>query len=455
MLSDPFRRAGQTVLGRIVRNPARLVVVAFVVFVGIGTLLLRLPIALDSGPHPGMSHALFTATSAGTVTGLSTVDVERWSLFGELVLLGLIQIGGFGIMTIGSVLGLVASQRIGLRQRIRARAEIGAIDVGELKTLIKAMAKVTLAVEAAVFVVLFLRWWLTDVEGPRRAAYSALFHAVSAFNNAGISLQSDSFVPFAGDAVTLLTISAAFIVGGFGFPVLIELYRRTPMRRWSLHARITILATVALLVVAPLLIGIFEWRNPATLGRLGTGDSVLGAWFQGATPRTAGFNTFDFGDAHEPTKLLTTALMFIGAGPASTSGGIKITTFAMLGYVLWTEIRGDTEVMLFRRRIPGTVIRQGVAVVLLAIGTVMVTAIGLLFLDHDIRVGDALFEAASAFGTVGLSTGITAGLPTLGHLLLVLVMLAGRVGPVTMATALALRHSPRLYNYPEERPIIG
>jgi Trk-type K+ transport system membrane component len=277
---------------------------------------------------------------------------------------------------------------------------------------------------------------------------------VSAFNNAGISLAPDSFTGFAGDPVIVITVTLAFIIGGLGFPVLLELRRRTPYRRWSLHARLTILATAVFLVAGPLAVAAFEWTNPDTLGALSTGDTLLGAWFQGTTPRTAGFNTFEIGDANPSTHLVMTVLMFIGAGPASTSGGIKITTFAMLGYVLWTEVRGDQEVMLFRRRIPAPVIRQALGVVLLSIAAVMVPTIGLLAVA-DVEIGAALFEATSAFGTVGLTTGITPTLPTSGHLMLVIVMLAGRVGPLTMATALAMRQRPRRYHYPEERPIIG
>jgi trk system potassium uptake protein len=448
---------------RAFRNPAQLVVGAFVALILLGAGLLWLPISADGPGHIGLEDALFTSTSAATVTGLASVDISGFSLFGELVILGLIQVGGFGIMTIGSILAIVAFHRVGLRQRMLAQAEIGAVDMGDLRRLIAAIAKITLAVEATLAVVLFARFWQGGYEeGPVEAAYSAVFHGISAFNNAGISLYSDSMARFVGDPVIVLAVTFGFIIGGLGFPILVELGRRERQRRrgetrlahWSLHTKITLLATAGLLVFGPLVIMTFEWTNPATLGPLDTFDKVLAGWFQGVTPRTAGFNTVDIGGMNEPTLLVITTLMFIGAGPASTSGGIKVTTFAVLGYVLWSEVRGKADVNVFRRRLPLNLIRQALTVALLAIGLVVGASLILMSVE-GFPLTPALFEVTSAFGTVGLSTGITGDIGAAGHLLLVVVMLAGRVGPVTFVTALALRERDPAYRYPEERPIIG
>ena len=436
------------------RNPARLVVVAFALLIAVGTLLLSLPWASDSGRSVGLDHSLFWATSAATVTGLGTVDIDSFSLFGELVLLGLIQLGGFGIMTIGSVLALLASRRIGLRQRMLAQAEIGAVDIGELRTLIGHIARITVAVEVTIALLLFVHLATVDGISLGRAAYSGIFHGVSAFNNAGISLYSDSLTRFAGDPLVVFPVTFAFIIGGLGFPVLVEFGRRVHPRRWSLHTRIVLVATAALLMVGPAVVLTFEWANPDTLGPLGIWDKLQAAWFQGVTPRTAGFNTVDFGKMNEATLNVVTALMFIGAGPASTSGGIKVTTFAILGFVLWSEVRGNADVNVFRRRLPANVIRQALAVALLAIGLVVGTSLLLMSIE-DLPLTPSLFEAASAFGTVGLSTGVTGAIGATGHVILILVMLAGRVGPITFVTALALRERDRAYRYPEERPIIG
>ena len=379
-------------------NPARLTVLAFAALIATGTLLLRLPFAVDDG-HPGLSHALFTATSAVTVTGLASFEVDSLTLFGELVVLALIQIGGFGIMTIGSVLALVASRKVGLRQRIRARTEFGDVDIGDMSRLISAVAQITIVVEFSIAFALFLRFWLADHHDMGRAAYSGVFHAISAFNNAGFGLRTSNLVPYVNDPVVLVLVTVAIILGGLGFPVILELVRRE-RRRFSLHARVTLMMTALLLIVSPLIIGAFEWTNPDTLGPLSLGDKLANTWLMGVSPRTAGFNAVDIGAANPSTLLVMTALMFIGGGSASTAGGIKVTTFAVLGYVLWSEVRGDADVNLFHRRLPAAVLRQAIAVVLLAVGAI--TGISLVLLAaSNVSIGEALFEATSAFGTVG------------------------------------------------------
>ncbi len=445
------------VIGRLAgatKNPAQLVVGGFITLILIGTLLLRLPFAVDPGAIDlGWRDALFTSTSATTVTGLGTVDISTFSLFGELVILVLIQIGGFGIMTIGSVLALVALRRVGLRQRMLARAELGTVHIGEIRHLILRIAQITLVVEAAVAVALFVPFALEDGTGVVPAAYQGGFTAVSAFNNAGISLSPDSLVPFVGNPLVVLPVTVAFIVGGLGFPVILDVLR-PPRRRWSLHTRITLLVTALLLAIGPLAVIAFEWTNPGTLGPLDFWDKVLAAWFQGVTPRTAGFNTVDIGAMEEPTLLITIGLMFVGAGSASTSGGIKVTTIAVLSLAMWSQVRGDSDVTVFSRRLPVPVIRQAMTVLLLSIGLVSVSGIALTAMS-SIEFTNTLFEATSAFGTVGLSTGITDALPSAGQLLLVALMLVGRVGPATMVTALALRQRSRAYRFAEEQPIIG
>jgi trk system potassium uptake protein len=444
-----------------VRNPAQLVVGAFTTVILLGALLLSLPISADGPGGIPVVDALFMSTSAVTVTGLASLDVAQFSLFGEVVIVALIQVGGFGIMTIGSVLAIVAFHRMGLRQRMLAQAEIGAVDIGDLRRLVVAIAKITLVVEGVLALVLFVRFWQQGYEaGPVEAAYSGVFHSVSAFNNAGFSLYSDSLERFVTDPAVVMAISTGFVIGGLGFPILLEIVRRIAQRReirsthWSLHAKITLFATAGLVVFGTLVVTTFEWTNPATLGPLDTVDKMIAGWFQGVTPRTAGFNTVDIGGMNEPTRLVITTLMFIGAGPASTAGGIKITTFAVLGFVLWAEVRGNSDMNVFGRRLPTNLIRQALTVALLAVGLVVGATLVLMSIE-DLTLGAGLFEVTSAFGTVGLSTGVTGDLGVGGQMLLVLVMLAGRVGPVTFVTALALRERVPAYRYPEERPIIG
>jgi len=279
---------------------------------------------------------------------------------------------------------------------------------------------------------------------------------VSAFNNAGFALYVDNLVSFATDPWIIAPITVAVIVGGLGFPVLFEVGRRLRrrQRRWSLHARLTLLTYAVLLAVGVVAITAIEWANPGTLGPMGLGDKLLVGAFHGITPRTAGFNTLDVAQLRPASLLVNDVLMFIGGGSAGTAGGIKVTTFVLLAFVILTEIRGETSVHVLDRRVSAGVQRQALTVALLGVGAVVTgTLVLLLTSSHDLDV--ALFETVSAFGTVGLSTGITATLSVAAQLTLVVLMLIGRLGPVTLATALALRDRPRHYERPEERPIIG
>lgn len=438
------------------RHPAQYVVLGFVAASLAGAGLLLLPAATEPGAYTTPLTALFTATSAVCVTGLVVVDTPtHWSWFGELVILGLIQVGGFGIMTVSSLIVVTLTRRLSLRQRAVAAAEAGSLDLGDLRRILAGVARFTLVVQSIAATALFLRFWTGHEEPAGRAAYLGLFHAVSAFNNAGFALFSDNLAGFARDPLLLGVVSAAVIVGGLGYPVWVEIMRnpRRP-RRWALHAKITVVATLALLGVGFVLLALFEWTNPATLGRLSTVDSLGNAWFHSVVPRTAGFNSLDVAALSEPSRLLTEVLMFIGGGSASTAGGIKVSTFALIGWVMWAEARGDAEVVAFRRRIPVAIQRQAVTVALLGVGVVVAATMALLAMSPLPRQ-DQLFEVISALGTVGLSTGVTPHLPPSSQLVVIGLMLVGRVGPITLFAALALRERGRRYRHPEERVIIG
>lgn len=441
---------------------------AFVSLIGLGTGLLALPLATDTGIGLAIEDAAFLSTSATTVTGLATFDLTKLSLFGEVVVLLLIQIGGFGIMTIGSVLAVLTFGRISVHQRLTARAEIGEVGYGDLMKLLGAIARITLVVEATLALVLGLRFWLGYDHDVHHAAALGVFHAVSTFNNAGISLFRDGFVQFATDPVIVLAITAGFCIGGLGFPVLLEAQRRLGRRdaqprlgrqrgghaHLSLHARLVLIATVVLTVIGPLAVLVLEWGRAATLGNLGITDKVLVAWFQGLTPRTAGFNTVDIGALGGPTLLVLILLMFIGAAPASTGGGVKVTTIAVPLAVLWSQLHGRSDVTMLGRRLPQRVIGVTLSVFTLSAMLVGSATIVLMLLD-DLDLQSALFESTSAFGTVGLSTGVTGSIGAVGHVVLMLVMVAGRIGPLTFATALALRTTDRRYRFPEEGLIVG
>lgn len=440
----------------VLRHPAQYIVVTFSATSLAGTLLLLLPVATRSPGSAPVTTALFTATSATCVTGLTVVDTPTyWSGFGQAVVLTLIQIGGLGIMTLSSLLVIVLSRRLGIRQRVIAAAQTGTLRLGDVRSLVVAVVKMTIVVEAVVALVLFLRFWLAHDEALGRAVYLAVFHAVSAFNNAGFALFSDSLVGHRTDRVILVVIALAVVVGGLGFPVWrqIAAQPRRP-RRWDLHAKLTVVTTVALIVGAWGLYMWFEWTNPATLGSLSVADSATNGFFQSVTTRTAGFNAIDTGALRDTSHLLTTILMFIGGGSGSTAGGIKVTTFALLGWVMWAEVRGERDVGVFRRRVPTDVQRQALTVALMAVGGAVGASMLLLALT-PFDLADVVFESVSALGTVGLSTGITPSLPTTAQLVVTALMFIGRVGPPTLFAALVLRERERLYRRPEERIIIG
>jgi trk system potassium uptake protein len=437
------------------RHPAQMIAALFAGGVMLGTIVLMLPIARSGPGGSGFMEALFTATSALCVTGLSTVDVPvYWSGFGEVAILVMIQVGGFGIMTLASLLGLLVTRRLGLRSRINAAGESNTIRIGDVREILLGIMRITLVIELAVAMLLSARFFIRYDESLPRAAYLGVFHSVSAFNNAGFALYSDSLISFVGDPWICMPINIAVILGGIGFPVLLELRRRINRHLFSLHAKITLIGSGVLLVVGFVAFLALEWRNPATLGALDTPGKFLAAFTGSVQPRTAGFNSLDYGQMREPTLFVTTILMFIGGGSASTAGGIKVTTFFLLLYVIVAEVRGTRDVEMGDRRLGDRVQRQALTVALLAIGLVALSSM-VLMTTESLSLNLALFEAVSAFGTVGLTAGVTPGVGVSGQLVLIALMFVGRVGPVTLVSALALRERPNLYRLPEGRPLIG
>jgi potassium uptake TrkH family protein len=437
-------------------HPAQVVVVGFAVAVVVGTALLMLPAArAGEGGAPPLT-ALFTATSAVCVTGLIVVDTPTyWTGFGQSVVLVLIQVGGFGIMTLASLLGLLISRRLGLRTRLTTAAETKSLSLGDVRSVVLGVARMTAVIEAVAALALALRFATAYGEPPARALWLGVFHAVSAFNNAGFALWSDSLVRFVTDPFVCLPVAVAVVLGGIGFPVLFELRRElTRPRRWSLHTKITALGTGVLLLGGTAFMLAAEWGNPGTLGRLDVPGKVLAGFFQAVMPRTAGFNSVDIAQMNPGTWFGSDVLMFIGGGSAGTAGGIKVTTFVVLLFVILAEVRGDDDVSAFSRRIPGTAQRQALTVALLGVAAVATPAV-YFTMTTPYGLDESLYEVVSAFATVGLSTGITAHLGSPQQLVLVALMFVGRTGPVTLATALALRHREVLYRLPLERPVIG
>lgn len=437
-------------------HPVRSVPLAFLAVILLGAGLLMLPAARTAAGTDPVLPALFTAVSAVCVTGLITVDTPTfWTPFGHAVILCLIQVGGFGIMTLATLLALLVRKSIGLRGQLVAQSETHTLNFGDVRTVLFRVAGIMLAFEAAAAGVLTLRFWFSYEADPGTALWYGTFHAISAFNNAGFALYSDNLISFADDPWIIIPVCLAVIAGGLGFPVLIALMKGgARMKEWTVHLRLTVLGTLALLLAGFAFFAVFEWNRDGTLGPMSVGGKLLAALAGSVFPRTAGFNSIDYAAASPETLMVTNILMFIGGGSAGTAGGIKITTFLILGFSIWNEIRGRDQVTIAHRSISPSAQRQALSVALLGVAAVVSgTLLLLMFTDHSLE--KVLFESISAFATVGLSTGITYSLPANAQFVLMALMFTGRIGTITVASALALSSRPRLYQLPEERPIIG
>lgn len=442
------------------RSPAQLLVAGIVGLIAVGTLLLWLRVSAARAPL-SLLDAFFTATSAVCVTGLIVVDTPAdLSLFGQIVVLLLIQAGGLGYMTITTVVAVALGRQLTIHERLTLQE---ALNVESMEGLIRfalTVLKLTLLFELGGAAVLAARW--IGEMGVARAAYFGLFHSVSAFNNAGFALFSDSLVRYRGDWVVNLVISALLICGGLGFVVLTELGRFKRGRRLSVHTRLVLTLSATLIAGATLLILVLERQNPRTLGGLGAGEALLAAFFQAVAPRTAGFNTIDIGAMLPASLFVLMLLMFIGAAPGGTGGGVKITTFGITVAALWATVRGVTEPTVFKRRLPPSVVARAFLIALISF--LALNGIAALLLATERRdLLRTLFETTSAFGTVGLSMGepgsslsLAGHFSRVGKLLVIAMMVMGRVGPLTLAVAVARGGAaPPRIRYPEGKVLVG
>ncbi len=433
-------------------NPAQILALSFLVAITIGTILLSLPLATAQGQRLPLIDALFTATSATCVTGLKVVDTGSYfSLFGQLVILVLIQFGGLGIMTMATLFGLMIGRRLGLRERMVVQEALKHSTLGGIRVLLRYVIILTLSIEGLGALFLYLRWRGAGIAHP---GYCAIFHAISGFCNAGFSLFKDSLVGYRSDPAINITMLLLIILGGLGFIVLTDLRRYRPGREetLSLHTKVVLTTTFFLIVLSIPLIFLLERNN--TLSTLPQGGKILGAAFQSITPRTAGFNTLEIGSMREGSLFLLMLLMFIGASPGSTGGGIKTSTFGVFLVTILAFFRGKKEITFFKRTISHKVTREILTVITLALGLVILATF-LLLITEGKEFIKVLFEVFSAFGTVGLSTGITDMLSKLGRIIITVTMFAGRIGPLTIAVAMGQREYAPLYKYPEERVMIG
>ncbi|MGH1549738.1 TrkH family potassium uptake protein [Leifsonia poae] len=451
------------------RSPSRFAIVVFAALVLLFTLLFSLPISSANGRWTPLADSLFTAMSVICVTGLSTVDMAtHWSYFGHLLVYLGVQIGAVGVLTMASILGLIVSRKLGLRAKLMAAsdsnplrvhagpvAEGQAVRLGEVGKLLTTVALSMVVIELGVALLLFPRMLIAGID-VGTAAWESLYYSAMAFTNTGFTPNAEGIDAFATDYWFLSALMVGVFLGAIGFPVILAIASnlRKRRRRWSIHVKLTLLTSVILLVAGAALYIILEYDNPKTFGRLDAGHTVFQSFFLSTMARSGGFSTIPIDDLHGSSLLVTDMLMFIGGGSASTAGGIKVTTLAVLFLAAFAEARGVDSMDAFRRRIPIDVLRLSVAVALwgatiVAVSTILILQITKAPLDH------VLFDVISGFATCGLSTGLTARLPDAGVYIMAATMFCGRVGTVTLAAALAQSQRRQLYTNPEERPLVG
>ncbi|WP_404446029.1 TrkH family potassium uptake protein [Microbacterium marinum] len=449
-------------------SPSRFAVLIFSALILLFTALFSLPIAAADGRPTPLADALFTAVSTICVTGLSTVDMStHWSPFGHVLVYIGVNVGAMGVLTLASILGLVIAKRLGLRAKLLAagdsnplRAHGGPVNegqtvrLGEVGALLSTVALSTLVIEAVIAVLLYPALLAGGVD-PLTALWEAPYYSAMAFTNTGFTPNAEGLEPFAQNYFLLTVLMAGVFLGSIGFPVIFAIWRhRWHLRRWTLHAKLTIITTIVLFFLGAAAFIVLEYGNPTTFGTMDAWDTTFQALFLSAMTRSGGFAIIDIGQLNESSLVVGSMLMFVGGGSASTAGGIKVTTLAVLALAVWSEAKGRPIVSAFRRRIPSDVQRVALSVVAWGATIVALSTITIAHLTKA-ELSEVLFDVISAFATVGLSTGLTQELPDTAVYVMAATMFMGRVGTVTLAAAVAATSRSQLYSLPVERPIVG
>ncbi|MGO2684123.1 TrkH family potassium uptake protein [Microbacterium sp.] len=449
-------------------SPSRFAILIFAGLILLFTALFSLPIASSSGTVTPLSDALFTAVSTICVTGLATVDMAgHWSPFGHVLIFLGVNIGGMGVLTLASVLGLVISKKLGLRAKLLAagdsnplRAHGGVVNegqtvrLGEVGQLLRTVAMSLIFIELFVALVLYPGLVMAGIH-PLTALWEAPYYAAMSFTNTGFTPNAGGVIEFADDYFVLSVLMVSVFLGSIGFPVIYTLLKHVwHVKRWSLHSKLTLITTGILFIAGALVFLLLEYDNPKTFGSMDAVDTTFQAFFLSAMTRSGGFSVVDIGDLNGSSMVAGAMLMFVGGGSASTAGGIKVTTLAVLAIAVWSEARGRQSVEAFGRRIPSDVQRVALSVVawgatIVALSTIVIAQI------TKAPIAEVLFDVISGFGTVGLSTGLTAELPDSASYVMALTIFMGRVGTVTLAAAVAATTRTQLYSLPVERPIVG
>ncbi|MGL5677951.1 MAG: TrkH family potassium uptake protein [Cellulosilyticaceae bacterium] len=453
-------------------GPSQILVVGFMVVIAIATLLLMLPISSQSGEYTSLIDAFFTSTSAVCVTGLVVVNtLEHWSLFGKTVILMCIQIGGLGFMSLVSMILIILGRKITLKNRLLMQEALNFNTTAGIVRFTKMIVQLTFLVEG--IGALLLSFVFVPEHGFLKGIGYSVFHAISAFCNAGFDLVGgNSLTPYVGNGVVNFTVMALVICGGLGFTVWVDTYNAIKIKResaehftWrqafykmSLHSKLVWIITLALIIGGFIFFFVVEYTNPYTFGDLTFKEKLYAAMFQSVSPRTAGFNTVTLPALRLPSKLMTMILMFIGGSPAGTAGGIKTVTIGVLILCALSSLKGKEQTVAFKRTIPNRVIMRALTVIMLGV-TAVVVMLMILTVTEDVGFVDLLFEVVSAFGTVGLTLGITSQLSVIGKIIIIILMFIGRLGPITMGVALVVRQRKMTekgsIQYPEEKILVG
>ncbi|MGL4911974.1 MAG: TrkH family potassium uptake protein [Romboutsia sp.] len=443
-------------------QPTQIMVMGFAAVIFIGGMLLNLPIATQSGEQIGFLDALFTATSAVCVTGLVMVDTATyWSHFGQVVIITLIQIGGLGFMTIATLFALIAKKKINLRERLLIQESLNQIDLSGLVKLTRYVLLMTFLIEG--IGAMLLSTVFIPQFGLGKGIWYSIFHAISAFCNAGFDLMGSVSGPFSSltsyvnNFTVTITISLLIIFGGLGFPVILDIIKQKKISKLNIHSKLVIFTTAALVIGGMLIILVLDFNNPATLGPLGIGGKLLASLFQSVTTRTAGFNTIDLTVMHQSSIFIMIILMFIGAAPASTGGGVKITTMATLVLTVRSFILGKEDIEIFERRIGLSTVRKSLGIFLIGIVVVVFGTLMISVTNPDFTLVEAGYEVVSAFATVGVSIGGSPNLSIPGKIFIIMFMFMGRVGSLTILIAISsrgIKKNPPI-RYPEGKIIVG
>ncbi|WP_141433293.1 TrkH family potassium uptake protein [Bacillus sp. 03113] len=434
----------------ITMNPAQLLIFIFLIFILIGTALLKLPFATTE--TISWLDALFTTTSAMTVTGLVVFDTATvYTYFGEIVIMCLIQLGGLGIMSFAILIYMMLGKKIGFKERLLLQQALNQTSIGGVIRLVRNLFIFSFTIELVAVILLSVRW--VPQFGWAKGIYYSFFHSISAFNNAGFALWEDGLSQFVGDPAINLIISLLIVVGGIGFTVLADLIHAKNFQQLSLHSKLMIIGTLVINVVSIIIIFSLEYNNTRTIAQLPLSDKIWASYFQGISPRTAGFNTIDMTGIEDPTAFFMLFLMFVGAGSGSTGGGIKLTTFIIMILAVITFTKGKKEIVLFRRSIHPSYVLKTLTIAMISIMAIFI-AVFILSITEKAPFIKIIFEVISAFGTVGLSMGITSSLSVIGKLVIILVMFIGKLGPLTLAFSLA-KPSKEKIRYPNEDVLTG